>query len=260
MAAIMNPFKPRLAVSACCLAVCISGGRAVGGEMTPTDQKTRSPAKDWDLFEEARQAISEYLGPDEILIPPGILEKAELGDHFETINPDRPDTHNAFGNPDSHVFTRVSGNDSTEAEGGTFGQRNGGGRRLMAPKRSGDLSNAIMKCMREGLSKDVPPPALNDAQSKELAKAVRALGADDYQERERGSKAIMDLGAACITTLEETLKTDRDAEVTARIKKLMPRLKLLAVLAKFRADHPLNESGKDEKAKTEDAGKANIGK
>src|SRR5262249_28698407 len=37
----------------------------------------------------------------DIVVPPDILAKAELGDHFETINPELPDTHSALGNPDS---------------------------------------------------------------------------------------------------------------------------------------------------------------
>jgi hypothetical protein len=49
-------------------------------------------------------------------VPPDILARAELGDHFETINPDRPDTQSAFGNPDAQMFHSVQGN--TEAEGG----------------------------------------------------------------------------------------------------------------------------------------------
>src|SRR5439155_21446440 len=37
-----------------------------------------------------------------IVVPPDILAMAELGDHFETINPDKPDTHSAYGNEDAH--------------------------------------------------------------------------------------------------------------------------------------------------------------
>ena len=114
----------------------------------------------------------------DIVVPPDILAKAELGDHFETINPDRPDTHDAYGNPDAHMFHSVSGN-AEEAGGGgmngtgledligvggqgspgtgggwgggngtgtgvdngsghgSFGNRNGGGRRLMVKRHGG---------------------------------------------------------------------------------------------------------------------------
>jgi hypothetical protein len=54
--------------------------------------------------------------PADIVVPPDILAKAELGDHFETINPELPDTHSALGNPDSKSFHSVEGN--TEAAGG----------------------------------------------------------------------------------------------------------------------------------------------
>ena len=54
-------------------------------------------------------------------VPPDILAKAELGDHFETINLDRPDTHSAFGNPDAHMFHSVKGSDDKAGGGGTGG-------------------------------------------------------------------------------------------------------------------------------------------
>ena len=59
--------------------------------------------------------------PSDIVVPPDIMAKAELGDHFETINPDRPDTHSAFGNPEAHMFHSVSGNDDAAGGGGTGG-------------------------------------------------------------------------------------------------------------------------------------------
>jgi len=114
----------------------------------------------------------------DIVVPPEILEKAELGDHFETINPDRPDTQSAFGNPDAHMFHSVKGSDDAAGGGGvggvglddligvggaaspgtgggwgggngsgtgvdngaghgSFGQRGGGGRRLMVKRHGG---------------------------------------------------------------------------------------------------------------------------
>ncbi|MCY3024673.1 MAG: von Willebrand factor type A domain-containing protein, partial [Planctomycetota bacterium] len=44
----------------------------------------------------------------DITVPPDVLAKAELGDHFETVNPDRPDTKSAFGNPvtSEYLFSR----------------------------------------------------------------------------------------------------------------------------------------------------------
>lgn len=114
----------------------------------------------------------------DIEVPPDILAKAELGDHFETINLDRPDTHSAFGNPDAHMFHSVTGSDDAAGGGGqngatledmigaggarspgegggwgggvgtgigndkgsghgSFGNRLGGGRRLMVKKHGG---------------------------------------------------------------------------------------------------------------------------
>jgi hypothetical protein len=118
----------------------------------------------------------------DVIVPPEILEKAELGDHFETVNPDRPDTQSAFGNPDAHVFHTVKGDDTAAGGGGTngagvlddligiggagsvgtgggwggghgtgigpdsgsghgsFGNRNGGGRKLMIKRHGGSAA------------------------------------------------------------------------------------------------------------------------
>ena len=114
----------------------------------------------------------------DIVVPKDILDKAELGDHFETINLDRPDTHSAFGNPDAHMFHAEHGNDESAGGGGvggvgledmigvggsgsagtgggfgggkgtgtgidegaghgSFGQRGGGGRKLMVKRHGG---------------------------------------------------------------------------------------------------------------------------
>jgi hypothetical protein len=56
-----------------------------------------------------------------IVVPPDILAKAEIGDHFETINLDREDTKSAFGNPDAHMFHSVKGNDDAAGGGGDGG-------------------------------------------------------------------------------------------------------------------------------------------
>lgn len=57
----------------------------------------------------------------DIVVPSDILAKAERGDHFETINLDRPDTQSAFGNPDAHIFYSEKGNDDAEGGGGMGG-------------------------------------------------------------------------------------------------------------------------------------------
>lgn len=116
---------------------------------------------------------------NDVVVPPDILEKAELGDHFETVNLDKPDTQSAFGNPDAHMFHSVKGSDDeaggggvggasledvigvggnaspgsgggwggghgsgvgvdTGAGKGSFGNRNGGGRKLMVKRHGGN--------------------------------------------------------------------------------------------------------------------------
>jgi hypothetical protein len=125
-----------------------------------------------------------------ITVPPDILAKAELGDHFETINPDLPDTHSAYGNPDSQSFHSVSGSADAVGGGGTggigmedvigvggaaskgsgggfgggdgtgigtgsgagkgsFGSRNGGGRKLMVKRHGGskETESAVDKAL-----------------------------------------------------------------------------------------------------------------
>ncbi len=125
----------------------------------------------------------------DVVVPPDILARAELGDHFETVNLDRPDTQSAFGNPDAHMFHSQSGNDEPAGGGGTggsglldeligiggghagspgsgggwggghgtgvglgngagrgsFGNRNGGGRKLMVKRHGGNpaTENAV---------------------------------------------------------------------------------------------------------------------
>ncbi|HEY3323116.1 MAG TPA: VIT domain-containing protein [Planctomycetota bacterium] len=48
------------------------------------------------------ESLSKTVG--ETVLSEELLERAELGDHFETINPDRPDTESSFGNADAHFF------------------------------------------------------------------------------------------------------------------------------------------------------------
>ena len=116
-----------------------------------------------------------------ILVTPDMLAIAEVGDHFETINMDRPDTQSAYGTEDSHIFYTQSGNSEPAGGGGvggtsldevigvgaggspgsgggwgggngtgigtdsgsgrgSFGNRNGGGRRLMVKRFGGSAA------------------------------------------------------------------------------------------------------------------------
>jgi hypothetical protein len=113
----------------------------------------------------------------DIVVPPDILARAELGDHFETDN-SRPDSHSAYGNEDSRSFHSIQGNADAPGGGGmggvgmddligvggaasagsgggfgggngtgvgvqsgggkgSFGNRNGGGRKLMVKRNGG---------------------------------------------------------------------------------------------------------------------------
>jgi hypothetical protein len=141
---------------------------------------------------ESKAAKSDPASTDasNVVIPPDILAKADVGDHFETINLDRADTHSAYGAADSESFHSVSGNADAAGGGGTggvgledaigvggagsrgsgggfgggdgtgigtgsgagkgsFGQRTGGGRKLMVKRNGG--SKATESAVDRGL-------------------------------------------------------------------------------------------------------------
>lgn len=85
------------------------------------DQKVKPSAV--DVLESKDVPPTDPTSPEasDIVIPPDILAQAELGNHFETINPDRPDTQSAFGNPEVHMFHSVRGYDEPEGGGGMGG-------------------------------------------------------------------------------------------------------------------------------------------
>ncbi len=105
---------------------------------------------------------------NDVVVPSDVLAKAELGDHFETIDPDKPDSHTAQGNPDALTFHSVAGKEiaggggsdglrmediigvggqASPGTGGGWGggsasyadftSRNGGGRKLMVKRQHG---------------------------------------------------------------------------------------------------------------------------
>ncbi|HYF48498.1 MAG TPA: zf-HC2 domain-containing protein, partial [Planctomycetota bacterium] len=95
-------------------------------ELSPRPQITAEVEKAKELERSALASKHEtpptdHTSPEQcnVVIPPDILARAEIGDHFETINPDRPDTQSAFGNPESESFHKDSGDDSEAGGGGT---------------------------------------------------------------------------------------------------------------------------------------------
>ena len=141
-------------------------------EKHDTEARDALASKDTQATDPTSQEASN------ITVPPDILAKAELSDHFETINPDLPDTHSAYGNPDAQSFHSVTGNAEAAGGGGnsgmgmedvigvggaaskgsgggfgggdgtgigtgtgpgkgSFGQRNGGGRKLLVKRHGG---------------------------------------------------------------------------------------------------------------------------
>ncbi len=60
-------------------------------------------------------------GAPVIEVPPDIMARAELGNHFETMNLDRPDTHGAFSDPDAHMFHSVNAGIDSAGGGGNSG-------------------------------------------------------------------------------------------------------------------------------------------
>ena len=145
---------------------------------TEQEEAKKTSALDALATKEVQATDINAANASDIVVPPDILAKAELGDHFETINPDLPDTHSAFGNPDSKSFHSVAGNDEPPGGGGmggpgmddligvggaaskgsgggfgggdgtgvgvqsgsgkgSFGSRNGGGRKLMVMRHGG---------------------------------------------------------------------------------------------------------------------------
>jgi hypothetical protein len=85
------------------------------------EEKTQKPEAALDTQHETAATDPTSKEFSDIVVPPDILAKAELGDHFETINPDRPDTHSAFGVEEARSFHSVSGNSEAAGGGGAGG-------------------------------------------------------------------------------------------------------------------------------------------
>ncbi len=61
------------------------------------------------------------LDPSERTVTDEMLKLAKLGDHDETINLDKPNTHSAFGSEDAHIIYDMRGHDGAAGGGGTGG-------------------------------------------------------------------------------------------------------------------------------------------
>jgi hypothetical protein len=127
-----------------------------------------------------------------IIVPRDVLERAELGDHFDTINPDRPDVKGAFGNPDAHMFQSVTG-EATKGSGGGWGDGSG------TEKKSKEL-----KYDWQGKA---------DAPDREDKRADKAERVDDARS-----------GAKIIKTGELTLEVKNFTEGSRAIDQLVVRL------------------------------------
>ena len=194
------------------LAILLAGLISMGMELPRTDESVIMvtellPCKEVKTEEEqkprteTRNALesrhetppADAASPEhsDVAVPPDILAKAEVGDHFETISLDRPDTQSAFGNPDAQMFHSVQGNSEPEGGGGmggsslddllgaggaaspgsgggwggghgtgigvgsgagrgSFGNRNGGGRKLMVRRHGGSAAteSAVDKALQ----------------------------------------------------------------------------------------------------------------
>jgi hypothetical protein len=116
------------------LTLTIDVGEGVEVAITVTDFAPRKELKETPALQPERDPYAKLAStrdipptdpnsPEEstVEVPPDILARAELSDHFETVNPDRPDTQNAFGHPDATMFHSVRGNDDKPGGGGLGG-------------------------------------------------------------------------------------------------------------------------------------------
>ena len=87
------------------------------------EEKEKTTAELTDILEskDVKATDPESKVMSRIDVPPDILAKADLGDHFETINPEMPDTQSAYGNPEAESFHSVSGNADAAGGGGMGG-------------------------------------------------------------------------------------------------------------------------------------------
>ncbi|MBI3829935.1 MAG: von Willebrand factor type A domain-containing protein [Planctomycetes bacterium] len=179
---------------------------AVCLEKAPPAESASSPANARNVLQSLHDTPPSdptSLSASEIVVPPDILSKAELGDHFESINPDRPDTQSAFGQSEAHMFHSIEGASDSSGGGagnnvfaeiigiagpaapgsgggygggmgtgvgmdtgsgsGCFGARNGGGRRLMVMRYGGASAHDRNNRGRAGIAGRAADASVNAA-------------------------------------------------------------------------------------------------
>ena len=88
----------------------------------PADGKLQSDSKLVANSERPAPATDEQsLLASDMVVPKHILDLAELGTHFVTINPDRPDMDTAFGVEEAGMFHSIHGSDDAAGGGGKGG-------------------------------------------------------------------------------------------------------------------------------------------
>jgi hypothetical protein len=87
------------------------------------DQRTKDKPDLRDVLNKPEVAATDPASTEasDVVVPPEVLARAELGDHFETVNPELPDTHSALGNPEAKIFYSSQGNTEAAGGGGTGG-------------------------------------------------------------------------------------------------------------------------------------------
>ena len=151
----------------------LSSGRAYGVATTSPASTTASIGAAPEFEGRLKSALMsdrdvDPTSTEDIKVPSAVLKKAELSDHFETINLDTPDSRSGLAAPDSHMFHSVKGSEAAAGGGGkngaaledmigetatktpeakspgtgggpgeSFGNRIGGGRRLDVKRHGG---------------------------------------------------------------------------------------------------------------------------
>jgi hypothetical protein len=85
---------------------------------------------------------------------------------------------------------------------------------------------ALFLCKKGAVvfKKPEAPKPLNDDQVAEFKKALGQLTQDDFESREKASRAIANLGPGALALIDEELKKGNDAETHTRLKSLRDTL------------------------------------